>query len=286
MASSTIKQSFGNRDGEIVHVSSVPRGLECNCVCPCCEAPLVAKKGEVRTAHFAHASGKDCKHGLQTSLHIAAKRVLEESRCILLPPAVVRVRNLHWEITPTIRVQLDEVRLEKRFHNIVPDVICTAKGRTLIVEIAVTHFVDEAKLSKIETAGVSAVEIDLSKCGRDLDFLTLRDLVIDSPDRKKWIFNSRFLDLEDRLSKCVEPMPVVERGFAVHVDDCPIRMREWRGKFYANVMDDCSSCEYCADYDHDSLFCIARRGKSLVAMLNELAMKAKGNADDHASSAV
>lgn len=32
---------------------------------------------------------------------------------------------------------------------------------------------------------------------------------------------------------------------ALHVDDCPIPAREWQGKPYANVLDDCTSCPFC-----------------------------------------
>lgn len=33
---------------------------------------------------------------------------------------------------------------------------------------------------------------------------------------------------------------------AVHVDDCPIPAREWEGKPYANLLDDCVGCPFCA----------------------------------------
>lgn len=42
----------------------------------------------------------------------------------------------------------------------------------------------------------------------------------------------------------IRAMPIIQRGLALHVDDCPIRAREWRGKHYANVMDDCTGCPY------------------------------------------
>ena len=36
---------------------------------------------------------------------------------------------------------------------------------------------------------------------------------------------------------------VIRRGCALHVDDCPIPARVWRGKAYANILDDCVNCE-------------------------------------------
>lgn len=37
---------------------------------------------------------------------------------------------------------------------------------------------------------------------------------------------------------------VTYRGGAIHVDGCPIKSKIWNGISYANVMDDCSGCEY------------------------------------------
>jgi hypothetical protein len=39
----------------------------------------------------------------------------------------------------------------------------------------------------------------------------------------------------------------VERGLASHVDDCPINIRVWQGKSYANIIDDCYGCDFCLE---------------------------------------
>ena len=31
----------------------------------------------------------------------------------------------------------------------------------------------------------------------------------------------------------------------MHVDNCPIKSRVWKGKPYANFIDDCLGCDYC-----------------------------------------
>lgn len=37
---------------------------------------------------------------------------------------------------------------------------------------------------------------------------------------------------------------IIQRGLAIHVDGCPIPARVWRGKPYANLIDDCLCCKY------------------------------------------
>ena len=59
--------------------------------------------------------------------------------------------------------------MEKQYDDFIPDIILQYKGRPLIAEIYVTHQIDEEKARKIRTAGVSAIEFDLSKIDREID---------------------------------------------------------------------------------------------------------------------
>ena len=62
-----------NGAGRVVHVNDVPRGKACGLHCPSCEAPLVARKGEVRKHHLAHFRGIPACEGW---LHATAKLIL------------------------------------------------------------------------------------------------------------------------------------------------------------------------------------------------------------------
>lgn len=52
----------------------------------------------------------------------------------------------------------------------------------------------------------------------------------------------------------------IERGLAIHADDCPINTRVWKGKSYANIIDDCLNCKYSL-LGHDfegEIYCLGK----------------------------
>lgn len=74
---------------------------------------------------------------------------------------------------------------------------------------------------------------------------------------------------KEQKSKC---MPVVHRGLALHVDECPAQRRVWHGKPYANVIDDCSYCRYnCGiEYDRDETVAVLCSGHIDVYTLTNI----------------
>jgi hypothetical protein len=48
-------------DGELIYIDQVPRGPT-HVTCPYCGGPLLARKGQAMTPHFAHA-GRTCRPG-------------------------------------------------------------------------------------------------------------------------------------------------------------------------------------------------------------------------------
>ncbi|HEY1173967.1 MAG TPA: hypothetical protein VGH19_21560 [Verrucomicrobiae bacterium] len=77
MPHDNIKIQYAIRDGRLVEVKDVERGLDCNCVCAGCGGSLIARKGEHRIHHFSHANiGTPCSE--ESVLHILSKRILRE----------------------------------------------------------------------------------------------------------------------------------------------------------------------------------------------------------------
>lgn len=205
----TVKLEFGLRNGAVVSVHSLSaeeKGEKCTCTCPGCGGKLIAKLGTQKRWHFAH-KGAECNIATaqQTALHMLAKEIIDENKELLFPGIMVqrdsfidddvdfrvqaRIPYSTEYVKPT-RVSCDSVSLEKKLSNIVPDIIVTAKGRCCLIEIAVTHFVDEEKERKIKEIGLPLLEIDLSELYKsEFSREDLAKAVLYNLDNRKWIYN-------------------------------------------------------------------------------------------------
>uniref|UniRef100_UPI002B477B28 competence protein CoiA family protein n=1 Tax=Vibrio vulnificus TaxID=672 RepID=UPI002B477B28 len=73
---------FGLRiqDQTFVDVADVVRGKNCGCICPSCHTPLIARQGEEKQWHFAHASrkvegtDKECDFSFFVSVRMMARQ--------------------------------------------------------------------------------------------------------------------------------------------------------------------------------------------------------------------
>lgn len=265
----------GIKDGKLLSIAQAERGLKCGCVCAACGVPLVAKKGEKVAHHFAHYGTKPCQYGYETALHLAAKEILSRSNRFILPPSHVTFPFSGKEklrIAGPTEIPIDSVDTESRFGSIVPDIIIHSGNKLLFVEIRVTHAIDSTKRQNIKEAGVSTIEIDL----HDIEDTPSEEelssiLVLDNP-RKTWTYNARAMKKIDDFLRVSERKKIIERGFAQHVDFCPIQSKIWKGKPYANYMDDCSYCKYHirTDLETKHIWC---SGRNDVSTLDDLKSK-------------
>lgn len=141
------------KDGNVVYIEDAENGKKCDCVCPGCRQPLVAKNnGKKKEHHFAHFRTAECEHGYQSALHYMAKEVFLEMKEFTF------VKN-----GAPVKYRIDDVVLEKSVDSVVPDILVTCDGKSFAVEIFVTHAVDDEKKEKIRSLKLSALEIDLSR---------------------------------------------------------------------------------------------------------------------------
>lgn len=183
---------YALQNGKLVSIEDVESGLACNCFCPACNGKLVARKGEIRKPHFAHYKVEDCKHGAETALHLAAKEIIMEKKVFTIPSSKAdkKVDGSQPILRGRKRIEFDKVESEVNLGDFIADILAKVNGKDLIIEIAVTHFVDETKREKIIAKGISAVEVDLSELKDGFTKSELVNLVIENTKNKLWIFDA------------------------------------------------------------------------------------------------
>lgn len=263
------KLIYALKDGNIVSIDEVQSGKDCGCVCPACGNKLWARKGEQRMHHFAHEPHTHCEYGYESSLHLAAKDILSRAKKMVIPPVYVefpqsgKPKEL---ISMEREISIDDVELEKRFDDIIPDIVVYSGDKYFFIEIYVTHPIDDEKLKKLKEKKISTIEIDLSKIKRDISVEELSDILLKASDRKSWKCNAvsdkwyqRFVDFSDEL-------PLTRLGAGTYVDRCPLGVPGLNRTYYANVRDECMRCKYCISYSRGkNLLCSGREWISTIA---------------------
>ena len=172
MSPASVKIPYAEKNGRLIHVSRVERGLDCGCVCPVCKGPVLARKGRVVRHHFAHHTRGECSP--ETVLHQVGKRLLYNRISKHLKRG--RPLQLRWNCRfcpethdgDLLRLTR-KVELEKTLDGCRPDLLLSdGSGRTLaFVEIVVAHWPEEHVLEYCRENDVALVCFRVQH-GRDL----------------------------------------------------------------------------------------------------------------------
>lgn len=212
--------------------------------------------------HFAHHTGHNCEYGYESSLHLAAKEIISNAKKFVIPAVYLDFPGSNKEsllLSPAKEISIDNVKLERRYGDIVPDIVVVSGGKELFVEIFVTHKIDDVKFEKLKKANISTIEIDLSEQDETISTDELSQILLNDNDAKTWKYNALTQKYLKRFYSVADKRNIISRGFALHVDYCPIKSRVWKGKPYANFMDDCLYCDYCISAEEKySILCSGR----------------------------
>jgi hypothetical protein len=193
---------FALKDGVLTHISNVESGLECGCVCTGCGVRMIAKKGKIKSHHFAHLNA-DCEHAYESMIHYMCKFSFLEIRKFKLPRYIdSRYNSHHGFYFEELLLNLEnfDIAVEYKYNDIVSDVAILRNGNpVLFIEIANTHFIDEVKLSKIKDYKISCIEIDVSRFHIEFDrlpsnianWMSVQSLKEYMEDNSKWVFNRK-----------------------------------------------------------------------------------------------
>jgi len=108
-------------DDRLLRASDVPAGLACRCSCTGCGAPLVARRGGQRAAHFAHATGRACAAAHETVLHRIAKQLIADGAPLALPEVAAEHGGRRRLVRPATTIRPDTVALERGFNGLRPE---------------------------------------------------------------------------------------------------------------------------------------------------------------------
>ena len=196
-------------DKQFVSPDEVPRGQACNCVCPGCEHPVVAKQGTEKAWHFAHASASDCTNAYEKSVHELAKQLLRERKLLLVPAFTVAQSAYDAFGTPISAeelvfdsklVSLDTCVAGKIVGEVAPDLVGALGDREILIEITVFHRLMPDKRERLLQAGIAVIEIDLGvfkniQASREL----LEQELFDNAQNRRWIYHPRQVEVASRL---------------------------------------------------------------------------------------
>lgn len=150
--------ALDNKTGELIHISNITKDNkdQYEFLCPKCKTPLIPKMGDINTHHFAHKNA-DCTINGESIVHLLAKKIIADNNEIVVP--IYNPVTLRWQ---HIKHKYKLVDLEKKYEDIIPDVVIEVEGRLVFIEVAYTHFIDEKKYEKLKKIGIETWEIDLN----------------------------------------------------------------------------------------------------------------------------
>lgn len=146
-----------NSEGKMVHVDTVPRGLQCNCVCPYCHERLMARHGDQREHGFAHHSdnrGANLEICYMVILYKLAEQIVQTHKRIHAPS--------YYGIFPEKDLEFETVKVDSRYdrEDKQPDVIATTKdNKQYLIEFVFDYKVQHKKA--IDYKNLNCIEIDL-----------------------------------------------------------------------------------------------------------------------------
>lgn len=207
-----MSSQFGfNEFNQLVHVKEVERGLACHCRCVVCGEPLIARQGEVRHYHFAHASNREpCESNHETLLHRYAKQLIVDAMGLVVPTTPAAAHFFGWDTHESGKRILQAIlpaSAEVAIGAIRPDILLvTTDGVQVAVEIAYSSFCDVIKAAEFERLNLPALEIDLSAFTPDaFDPALVKDAVVAEVSNKAWVWPLTPPELD---VSCVQPVPL------------------------------------------------------------------------------
>lgn len=206
--------SWAEKDGRMVHIDSVPRGLNCGCVCPYCHEKLLARHGDIREHGFAHHSDNreaNLEICYMVSLYKLAEQIVQTNKRIHVPS--------YYGIYDETDIKFIDVKVDSRFkrEDKQPDIIAvTNDQKQYLIEFIFKYKVQHRQT--VDYKNLSCLEIDLS----NQDFDSLENFLLSSKDERRWINNDIYFHcIENKYKKEGKTVKVVSEND--HCSQCELK---------------------------------------------------------------
>ena len=222
--------AFREIDGSFVDVSEVERGRKCGCICPSCKTPLIARQGNIKQWHFAHASravyektNKECEFSFFVSVRLMARQVVGESLKVRLPKYedTVSFDADSWIGSPPKKfivtdektVIIDGIEIEKSIYGVEVDIYGNVHGYPLILYF--THpgrnlppdlmSPEDDQCGIVEVSLVNTYPLFVSNNKRGQSYIEkLRYFLAEDINSKRWIYHPRYKKVHAEALRLLE----------------------------------------------------------------------------------
>lgn len=141
------------------------------------------------------------------------------------------------------RILVDGVRIEENALRLV----CGGK------ELAVAINPDEETIDALISGSISALMITVD--GEE----DLEEQLIEEYVNKEWLYNVYAHKIFGQFLQASDKLMVTEQGKHLRTAECPIQMRVYQGKPYADFQHDCATCMFCVDASESgAVYCTGR----------------------------
>lgn len=190
---------FGLKNGKLVNVDQVDRGLACGCACPACNGQLIARKGEIRIHHFAHFGIPPCGEALAFSIRAAIAQILNSRPPFSLPARRIAGQAFNTPIAEATSFVPDEVEINPLLPNPLKADFCLIKGG---LRLALLLELKSATPANRKVAFISAKQPaiaitlvallrDYLNRGQQITLESLETIVSKEVGQKSWIYHRK-----------------------------------------------------------------------------------------------
>jgi hypothetical protein len=125
----------------------------------------------------------------ESRLHREVKAILAQATSIALPGWWLRSNGeIVTDPARSGTIAVLSARLERKLGRVIPDVIANTEAEgELLVEVTVTNTITAERLERIREVNLATIEINFSRMAGVVSRETLRDLVLERVEGKKWL---------------------------------------------------------------------------------------------------